>query len=52
MKITQEAIDIVKEFEGLRLEAYLDPANVVTIGYGYTNRAGYGPGVKLSLIHI
>jgi lysozyme len=47
MKIPQEAISLVKEFEGLRLDAYLDPANVVTIGYGYTNRAGYGPGVKM-----
>jgi lysozyme len=47
MKIPQEAINLVKEFEGLRLEAYLDPVGVVTIGYGYTNRAGYGPGVKM-----
>ena len=47
MKITQEAIDIVKEFEGLRLDAYLDPVGVVTIGYGYTNRAGYGPAVEM-----
>jgi lysozyme len=47
MKIPQEAIDLVKEFEGLRLDAYLDPPGVVTIGYGYTNRAGYGPGVKM-----
>ncbi len=47
MKIPQEAIDLVKEFEGLRLDAYLDPAGIVTIGYGYTNRAGYGPGVKM-----
>jgi lysozyme len=47
MKLPQEAIDLVKEFEGLRLDAYFDPAGVVTIGYGYTNRAGYGPGVKM-----
>lgn len=28
--------DIVKEFEGLRLEAYKCPAGVWTIGYGHT----------------
>ena len=46
MKLTQRAVDLVKEFEGMRLKAYLDPVGVLTIGYGYTNRAGYGPGVK------
>lgn len=28
--------DVIKEFEGLRLEAYLCPAGVWTIGYGHT----------------
>lgn len=30
------AIEIIKEFEGLHLTAYLCPANVWTIGYGST----------------
>lgn len=47
MKITQEAVDLVKRFEGLRLEAYHDPVGVLTIGYGYTNSAGFGPGVEI-----
>lgn len=47
MRINQATIDLVKEFEGLKLEAYLDPVGVVTIGYGYTNRAGFGPGVAM-----
>lgn len=47
MTYTQEAIDLIKQFEGLKLEAYKDPVGVVTIGYGYTNRAGFGPGVKM-----
>lgn len=47
MRITQETVDLVKEFEGLRLNAYLDPVGIVTIGYGYTNRAGYGNGVAM-----
>lgn len=45
--ITQETVDLVKRFEGLELRAYRDPVGVVTIGYGYTNRAGFGPGVKM-----
>ena len=36
MKITNEGIDLIKKFEGLRLEAYLCPAGVWTIGYGHT----------------
>ena len=29
-------LDLIKKYEGLRLEAYLCPANVWTIGYGST----------------
>lgn len=47
MRPNKETVDLVKEFEGLELEAYRDPVGIVTIGYGYTNRAGYGPGVKM-----
>lgn len=36
MKITNEGINLIKKFEGLRLEAYLCPAGVWTIGYGHT----------------
>lgn len=36
------AAALVKEFEGLRLEAYLCPAGVPTIGYGHTG--GRTPG--------
>lgn len=46
MKLNQATVDLVKQFEGLELASYLDPVGVLTIGYGYTNRAGYGPGVK------
>ena len=34
-------IELIKKFEGLRLESYLCPAGVPTIGYGHTE------GVKL-----
>ena len=46
-QISDSALELIKEFEGLRLEAYRDPVGIVTIGYGYTNGAGYGPGVQM-----
>lgn len=36
-----DAKDLIRKYEGLRLEAYLCPAGVPTIGYGHTK------GVKL-----
>jgi lysozyme len=36
VQITKDAIDLIKECEGLRLIAYRDSANVWTIGYGHT----------------
>ena len=42
MRINKAGIDLIKEFEGLRLEAYKCPAGVWTIGYGTTGRAGVG----------
>jgi lysozyme len=36
MKISQNGIDLIKHFEGLRLESYQDVAGIWTIGYGHT----------------
>lgn len=36
MEIDQAGIDFIKQFEGCRLEAYYDQANILTIGYGDT----------------
>lgn len=36
MKISSRGIDLIKKYEGLRLDAYLCPAGVWTIGYGTT----------------
>ncbi len=36
MHISQNGIDLIKSFEGLRLSAYKCPADVWTIGYGTT----------------
>lgn len=32
----KEAVDLIKRYEGCKLEAYLCPANVWTIGWGHT----------------
>ena len=37
MKISKKCLNLVKEFEGLYLEAYQDEVGVWTIGYGITN---------------
>ena len=36
MEASEVLIEKLKEFEGLRLEAYRDAAGVLTIGYGHT----------------
>ena len=46
MKIAQPGVDLIKEFEGFRADAYLCPAGVWTIGYGHT--AGVKPGDYVS----
>lgn len=37
MKTGQKGLDIIKKYEGLRLQAYLCPAGVWTIGHGHTS---------------
>lgn len=37
MKINDEGLNLIKNFEGCRLTAYLDPVGVWTIGYGHTS---------------
>ena len=46
MKTSPKGIALIKEFEGLRLKAYLCPGGVWTIGYGHT--AGVKPGIVIS----
>lgn len=38
MDISYMLLDKLKEFEGLKLEAYRCPGGVLTIGYGHTGR--------------
>lgn len=42
MRISEKGLNLIKEFEGCRLEAYLDPAGVPTIGYGHTSGVKMG----------
>lgn len=45
MKISQTGLDLVKHFEGLRLEAYRDVAGIPTIGYGHTSGVKMGDSI-------
>ena len=45
--ISQRGIDLIKEFEGLRLEAYLDPVGIPTIGYGHIQNVTMGQKITL-----
>ncbi|MEM7740313.1 MAG: lysozyme, partial [Pseudomonadota bacterium] len=40
MRIGQNGLSLIKDFEGLELEAYQDIVGVWTIGYGHTDHAG------------
>ncbi len=33
---SKNGLELIKKYEGLRLDAYKDPAGVLTIGYGHT----------------
>ena len=46
MKTSPKGIALIKEFEGLRLKAYLCPGGVWTIGYGHTT--GVRPGMVIT----
>jgi Phage-related lysozyme (muraminidase) len=42
MKISDNGINLIKQFEGCRLDAYKCPAGVWTIGYGHTGDVRQG----------
>ena len=44
MKISTKGLDLIKSFEGLRLDSYRCSANVATVGYGHT-----GPDVRIPM---
>jgi lysozyme len=36
MKISTTGVNLIKSFEGLKLQAYIDAVGILTIGYGHT----------------
>lgn len=46
MTTSQKGIDLVKQFEGCKLNAYICPAGVVTIGYGHTSGVKMGASIS------
>jgi lysozyme len=51
MKTSKKGLDLIKEFEGLRLQAYKCAAGVWTIGWGHTSAAGTPhvfPGMRIT----
>ncbi len=48
MEWSQACIDLIKEFEGLKLKAYLCPAGIWSIGYGFTTNVHPGDEVTAS----
>ena len=46
MKISNNGLDLIKQFEGLSLKPYLDAVNIPTIGFGSTY---YEDGTKVTL---
>lgn len=42
MKVSENGIKLIKQFEGCKLSAYLDAAGVPTIGYGHTKGVKIG----------
>jgi lysozyme len=51
MFMTEEGLELIRQFEGFRGAAYRDPVGVWTIGYGHTSMAGapeVTPGLTIS----
>lgn len=46
MRISEQGLDLIKSFEGLRLQSYWDAVGVLTIGYGHTR--GVRPGQTIT----
>ncbi len=42
MRINQAGLNLIKAFEGLELESYIDPVGIWTIGYGHTGNVKEG----------
>lgn len=54
MKTSDLGIDLIRRHEGLRLDAYLDPVGIPTIGFGHTRGVKIGQKIseKQALIYL
>ena len=43
--VSSRGVNLIKEFEGLRLNAYRDPVGIPTIGYGHTKSVKMGQSI-------
>lgn len=50
MKLSNRGLNLIKEFEGLRLDAYFDPIGLLTVGYGHLckKNEGFRLGVRIT----
>lgn len=48
MSITDAGLRLVKHFEGLRLQAYVDPVGVWTLGWGHTANVSSGTNITVA----
>ena len=42
MRISEKGIDLIKKYEGVKLESYFCPVGILTIGYGHTGNDVFG----------
>lgn len=49
LKVSKDCISLIKQFEGCRLQGYICPAGIPTIGYGHTGKV-YGKPITTSLV--
>ena len=47
MNISKNGVDLIKQFEGLKLNAYKCPAGIWTIGWGHTGKDVF-KGIKIN----
>lgn len=50
--ISKKGLDLIKKYEGLRLEAYKDSAGILTIGYGHTKTVKPGMVINQDMANL
>lgn len=50
--ISKNGLELIKKYEGLRLNAYKDPAGILTIGYGHTKTVKPGMTINKEMAEL